>query len=46
VLSGRVGAALDGALVGEALLALQKKLLAFSAALAAFRVKVSGYAFS
>ena len=35
VLAGRIVAALDGAFVGEALLALQEELLAFPAALAA-----------
>jgi hypothetical protein len=38
VLPGRVGAALDGALVGKALLAFQEELLAFPAALAALGV--------
>ena len=46
VLAGRVRAALNGTLVGEALLAFEEELLAFPAALAAFRVKVSGHAFS
>src|SRR5262249_47040637 len=43
VLSRRVVAALDGALVGEAFLALQEELLAFPAALPAFRVEISGH---
>ena len=36
-------AALDGAFVGEALLALEEELLAFPAALPAFRVEISGH---
>src|SRR3970282_2539001 len=42
VLAGRVGAALDGALVGKALLRLEEQLLAFPAALAALGVDDSG----
>jgi hypothetical protein len=39
VLPGRVGTPLDGALVGEALLALEEQLFALPAALAALRIK-------
>src|SRR6185503_15021480 len=46
VLAGRVVAPLDGALVGEALLALEEELLAFPAALPAFCVEISRHAFS
>jgi hypothetical protein len=38
MLPGRVGAPLDGALVGEAFFALQEELFAFPAALAALGV--------
>src|SRR5881392_279454 len=41
VLAGGVGAPLHRALVGEAFFALEEKLLAFPAALAALRVEVS-----
>jgi hypothetical protein len=40
-----IGAALDGALVSEALLALQKELFAFSAALTAFGIKITSHDF-
>src|SRR3989442_766023 len=46
VLARGVGAALDGAFVGEALLALQEQLLAFPAALAALGVEDSCHAVS
>jgi hypothetical protein len=46
MLAGGVGAALDGAFVREALLALEEELLAFPAALTALRVEISGHAFS
>ncbi len=46
VLARRVGAALDGTLVGEALLALEEQLLALSAALAALRVGIPGHVLS
>jgi hypothetical protein len=42
VLAGRVGAALDRTLVGEALLALEKELFAFSPAMPAL-VEVSSH---
>jgi hypothetical protein len=43
MLAGRVVAALDGALVGEALLALEEELFSFPAALPALRVEISGH---
>jgi hypothetical protein len=46
VLAGRVGTALDGALVGEALLALEEELLALAAALAALGVGIPGHVLS
>src|SRR5262249_49987290 len=46
MLAGRVAAALDGALVGEALLALQEELLALPAALPALGVEISSHAYS
>src|SRR6266852_4690151 len=46
VLAWGIGAALDGAFVGEALLALQEQLLAFPAALAALGVEDSCHAVS
>jgi hypothetical protein len=41
MLAGRVGAALDAALVGEAALALEEQLLALAAALLALRSGVT-----
>jgi hypothetical protein len=41
MLARRIAAALDRALVREALLALQEQLLAFAAALTAFSVEIS-----
>jgi hypothetical protein len=38
VLAGRIGTTLDGAFVGETLLAFEEQFLALAAALAAFRV--------
>jgi hypothetical protein len=38
VLAGRIGTALDRALVGKALLALEEQLFPFTAALTAFRI--------
>src|SRR6185369_6080415 len=43
VLAGSVAAALDGALVGEALFALEEKLFPFAAALAALGIEVTGH---
>ena len=43
MLTRRVGAALYGTLVGKTLLALKKKLLAFTPALAALGIEVSGH---
>jgi hypothetical protein len=43
VVARRVVAALDGALVGEAALALEEELLALAAALLALRAGVAGH---
>ena len=43
MLTGRVRTALDGALVGKSFLALKKKFLAFTPALAALGIEVSGH---
>jgi hypothetical protein len=43
VLAGRVGAALDAALVGEAALALEEELLALSPALLALRSGIASH---
>jgi hypothetical protein len=43
VIAGRVGAALDAALVGEAALALEEELLALAAALLALGGGVAGH---
>lgn len=41
MLAGRVGATLDGALVGKALFALQKQLFAFATALTALGIEIT-----
>jgi hypothetical protein len=43
VLTGRIGAALDGALVSKTLLAFQKELLAFTTTLTAFGIKITSH---
>src|SRR5262249_9776848 len=45
VLAGRVAAALDRALVGEAFLSLEEELFSFAAALPALGVQISGHAY-
>src|SRR6266568_8915585 len=46
VLSRRIAAALDRALVGEAFLALEEELLPLATALAALGIEISGHAYS
>jgi hypothetical protein len=41
VLAGRIGSALNTAFVGKTFFALQEQLLAFTAALTAFCIKIS-----
>jgi len=45
VLARRIGAALDGTLVSETLLAFEEELFAFAAALTALGIKITSHDF-